>query len=390
MERWQNWSGRHKLEVQDLRYIRSEEEALAIAVQAAKAGQTIRVIGSGHSHSLLVPNEQVLIEASGLAGVMSIDAERKTAQVAAGAKIYSLGRPLREAGLALKNQGDIDRQAIAGACATGTHGTGKNLQNLSASVIGLTLATASGELLHCDASQHEELWRAARLSLGAFGIITRIELQLREAFKLKESGTQMLYPDLKDKMPELIAAHDRFEFFWFPQSDEATVKLTNETTTDPVYPIAEEGSRLGWSYEVMPSHRPHPHTEMEYSIPAEHGPECFARIRELLQTRFTNVRWPVEYRLVAEDDVWLSMANGRATVTISVHEDIRVDESAYYEACEKIFLEYGGRPHWGKVNYLSAQQLEAVHPDWHAWWQVRDKVDPNGVFLNDYLRRLRP
>jgi L-gulonolactone oxidase len=129
---------------------------------------------------------------------------------------------------------------------------------------------------------------------------------------------------------------------------------------------------------------------MEYSIPAEHGPECFARIRELLQTRFTNVRWPVEYRLVAGDDVWLSMANGRATVTISVHEDIRVDESAYYEACEKIFLEYGGRPHWGKVNYLSAQQLEAVHPDWHAWWQVRDKVDPNGVFLNDYLRRLRP
>ncbi len=390
MEHWQNWSGRHKSKVQDLCFVRSEEDTMALVAGIAAKQRTVRVIGSGHSHSKLVPNDQVLIDTTGLAGVLSIDASKKTAVVAAGSKIYSLGQPLRSVGLALKNQGDIDRQAIAGACATGTHGTGRNLQNLSASVVGMTLVTATGELTHCSPQKNTELWRCARLSLGAFGVVTRLELQLREAFKLKESGLQMNYDELAPQILELIDLHDRFEFFWFPQSDEATVKITNETDEPPVYPIAEEGQRLAWSYEVMPSHRPHLHTEMEYSIPAEHGPECFARIRELLRTQFKDVAWPVEYRTVAADDLPLSMANGRATVTISVHQDIREDESDYYAACETVFLEYGGRPHWGKVNYLSGEQLAQLHPDWQAWWQIRDEVDPQGVFLNEYLRSIRP
>jgi FAD/FMN-containing dehydrogenase len=390
MERWQNWSGRHKSEVQDLRFIRSEQEAAAIALHAAQTQQSIRVIGSGHSHSLLVPNDQILVESSGLAGVIDTHLESQTATVSAGSKIYSLGQPLHAAGLALKNQGDIDRQAIAGACATGTHGTGKHLQNLSASVLGMTIATADGMLLDCDQDQNRELWRAARLSLGAFGIITKLKLQLRESYKLREAGMKMSYSDLAPEIFSLIEEHDRFEFFWFPQSDEANVKIINETDEAPVYPIAEENSRQGWNYEVLPSHRPHPHTEMEYSVPAEKGPECFGRIRELLHSRFTDVLWPVEYRTVAEDDVWLSMANGRPTVTISVHQDIRQDETDYYQACEKIFLEYGGRPHWGKVNFLSGDQLAELHPDWLAWWDVRNKVDPSGVFLNDYLRNIKP
>ena len=390
MEKWQNWSGKHRLEVEDLRFLRSEEEAVAIAAHGAKTKQTIRVIGSGHSHSLLVPNNQILVESSGLAGVLETDIENKTAWVSAGSKIYSLGKPLHASGLALKNQGDIDRQAIAGACATGTHGTGKTLQNLSASVIGMTVATAAGELVTADDTQNESLMRAARLSLGAFGIITRLKLQLRESYRLKEAGLKMQYDELAPQILNLIEQHNRFEFFWFPQSDEANVKIIDETDEPPVYPLAEENQRQGWSYEVLPSHRPHPHTEMEYSIPAEDGPECFARIRDLLKTRFPDVFWPVEYRTVAADDVWLSMANSRPTVTISVHQDIRQDETKYYQACESIFLEYGGRPHWGKVNYLNSQQLADVHPDWERWWAVRDEVDPTGVFLNDYLRSIRP
>lgn len=390
MERWQNWSGRHKVKANDLRFVRSEEDAVATAKLGAETGQSVRVIGSGHSHSLLVPNDQILVDSSGLTGVYETDSSRLTATVGAGSKIYSLGAPLKAAGLGLKNQGDIDRQAIAGACATGTHGTGKDLQNLSASVVGLTLATADGQLLNCDASQNAELFNAARLSLGAFGIITRLQLQAREAYKLKESGLTMTFDALAPQILDLIEQHERFEFFWFPHSDEANVKIINQTEEPPVYPLAPENERQAWSYEVLPSHRPHPHTEMEYSIPAEKGPECFARIRDLLRERFTDVVWPVEYRTVAADDVWLSMANGRPTVTISVHQDIREDETEYYRACEEIFLEYGGRPHWGKVNYLTGEHLAAVHPDWLAWWQVRDRVDPEGVFLNDYLRGLQP
>ena len=390
MEKWQNWSGKYQMEIEDLRFLRSEDEAVAVAAHAKAAGQTIRVIGSGHSHSLLVPNDQVLVESSGLAGVLEVDAKAQTAWVSAGSKIYSLGKPLHAAGLALKNQGDIDRQAIAGACATGTHGTGKTLQNLSASVVGMTVATADGELITSDESQRQQIYKAARLSLGAFGIITRLKLQLRESYKLKEAGLKMQYEALAPQILDFIEKHNRFEFFWFPQSDEANVKIIDETDEPPVYPLAEENQRQGWSYEVLPSHRPHPHTEMEYSIPAEHGPECFARIRELLRTRFQDVFWPVEYRTVAADDVWLSMANGRPTVTISVHQDIRRDETDYYKACEAIFLEYGGRPHWGKVNYLSGDQLADLHPDWESWWAARDELDPTGTFLNGYLRGIRP
>ena len=141
---------------------------------------------------------------------------------------------------------------------------------------------------------------------------------------------------------------------------------------------------------MLPNHRPNPHTEMEYSVPLEQGPACMRDIRDLIRSEFPDVRWPVEYRTLAADDVWLSTANGRATVTISVHEDVANDESRYYRACEEVFLQYGGRPHWGKVHYLSGDELQQAHRDWEAWWHVRDEVDPGGTFLNDLLAQWRP
>lgn len=389
MVSWSNWSGRQTSKPRRLQFIRSEQDACALAAHAGKSGYSIRVAGSGHSHSPLVPHDSIVVDASGLAGVIEVDLENNQVWVWAGSKIYSLGRPLHEAGLALKNQGDIDRQAIAGACATGTHGTGRNLQNLSASVVGARVALASGEMLDCSAEKNPEVWQVARLNLGALGIVTRLQLQLREAYKLKESGFEESYSGLIPKTSDLVDENDRFEFFWYPQTDLATVKVINETDDDAEYPLAEEGARLAWNYEVLPSHRPHLHTEMEYSVPAEKGLECFAAIRDLLRKDFPDVAWPVEYRTVAEDDVWLSMAYCRPTVTISVHQDIREDETAYYQACEKIFLEFEGRPHWGKVNYLNGLQMAAIHPRWYDWWSVRDSFDPDRVFLNDYLNSLK-
>ncbi len=389
MVSWSNWSGRHKSNPALIHFIRSEDDALAIASQASRSHNSIRVAGSGHSHSPLVSHDNIIVDASGLAGVIDLDLANKRAWVWAGSKIYSLGRPLHDAGLALINQGDIDRQAIAGACATGTHGTGRNLQNLSASVVAARVALASGEMLDCSADENSQAWQVARLNLGALGIVTRIQLQLRSTYKLKESGFSDSFDNLIANISSLIEQNDRFEFFWYPKTDIATVKIINETDEEPEYPVAEEGARLAWNYEVLPSHRPHFHTEMEYSVPAEKGSECFTAIRELLKKEFPDVTWPVEYRTVAEDDVWLSMAYGRATVSISVHQDIREDETAYYQACEKIFLEHGGRPHWGKVNYLDGRQMAGIHPSWQDWWAVRDEYDPDGVFLNDYLNSLR-
>ncbi|MFP6834664.1 MAG: D-arabinono-1,4-lactone oxidase [Pseudomonadales bacterium] len=389
MVSWTNWSGRWRGKPNAVQFIRSEDDAAALVREADRTGSTIRVAGAGHSHSPLVPTDGIIADASGLAGVIDANAETQRAWVWAGTRIYALGRPLHDAGLGLINQGDIDRQSVGGAIATGTHGTGPGLKNLSASVTGARLVLASGEIIDCDATNNADLWQVARLNLGSAGLVTRLELQLRRAYRLRERGWSIAFEDLFPDLTTLVTQSRHFEFFWYPHSDTATAKSTDETTDDPRYPLAEEGSRCAWSYEVLSNHRPHLHTEMEYSVPAESGPACMADIRTLIQDRFPEMRWPVEYRTLAADDVWLSTAYQRQTVTISVHQDINEDDEPYFRACEEIFLGYDGRPHWGKVHYLGAAQLVRAHPRWTDWWQVRDRVDPHGVFMNDYLDQLR-
>src|SRR5262245_26072706 len=390
MATWSNWSGRQRSKPELLQFVRSEADVQAIVRSAAKSNQSIRVAGAGHSHAPLVTTNDVIVDASGLAGVVSVDTTTKRAWVWSGTRIYALGRPLHDHGLALKNQGDIDRQAIAGAVATGTHGTGPTLQNLSASVTGLRLVTASGELVECSAERNADMFRACRLNLGAFGVVTQLQLQLTDAYLLRERGWSESYETLMPKLDGLIAEARHFEFFWYPHTDIAVAKSTFPTTEGPVYPLAAEGSRVAWSYEVLSNHRPIAHTEMEYSVPATEAPMCMHAIRNLIQKHFPDLKWPVEYRTLADDDVWLSTAYERPTVTISVHQDVNENEEPYYRACEEIFMTYAGRPHWGKLHYLDGTTLAARHPRWSDWWKARDAVDPSGMFLNDHLRSVRP
>lgn len=389
MPSWSNWSGRQRARPRSLHFARSEEDAAAVVRQAAAEGLTVRAAGAGHSHAPLVPGDGVIIDTSGLAGVVASDTVTQTARIRAGSRICTLGRPLHDAGLALINQGDIDRQAIAGACATGTHGTGPALKNLSAAVVGARLVLASGEIVNCSSEQQPQLWQAVRLSLGALGLVTELTLQLRPAYKLAERGWSEPVEALLERLDEHVAAARHFEFFWYPENDSAAAKAMDETEAPPRYPLDAEHQRQAWSYEVLPSHRPLLHTEMEYSVPAAAGPACFRAIRGLIQDDFPDLRWPVEYRTLAADDVWLSTAYRRPTVTISVHQDIKEDEQPYFQACEAVFLEHGGRPHWGKVHYLDGSRLAAMHACWADWWSVRDAADPQGVFLNDHLRALR-
>jgi len=390
MARWKNWSGRQEAAPEALHFLRSQADAMALVDRAQLDGKGIRVAGSGHSHSPLVASTDWIVDVSGLAGVTDVDHENRTAWIYAGTPIFSLGRSLHDAGLALHNQGDIDRQTLSGACATGTHGTGRKLGNMSSAVLAVEVITGKGECVICSADHEPELFAVARLGLGAAGIITRLQLQLRDSYKLKENGRDIALPDLLLQLPDLVDSHDRFEFFWHPQSDQATVKLTDETTDSPEYPLAQEGRRCAWNYEVLPSHRPHLHTEMEYSVPEALGPACFSELRQMIQTDFSDLRWPVEYRMLAQDSIWLSTACERPTITISVHEDIRLDDSVYFAACERIFLRYQGRPHWGKVNYLTEADFRSSYSHWPDWWRVRDQFDPDEVFVNDYLASIRP
>ncbi len=347
--------------------------------------------GAGHSHAPLVGSDQgVIADLAGLSGIIEVDRERRRAWVWGGSRLYVLGNALLRHGLAFANQGDIDQQAIAGVTATGTHGTGRGLRNFSAAVTGMRLALAGGELADASPEENPELWRAARLHLGAFGILTRLELQLVPCFRLRERSWQAPLDAVLAEVEALSRGNRHFEFFWYPGEDRARVKVINETADEAEYPLAEEGARCAWSHEVLPSHRPIPHTEMEYSVPLERGVPCMERIRDLLRSGFPEVRWPVEFRTLAADDVWLSTAYQRETVTISVHLGTDEDHGPLFRACEAVFLAHEGRPHWGKVHHLDGGTLARMHPRWADWWRVRDGVDPDGIFLNDYLVGLRP
>lgn len=392
MPKWSNWSGRLQSKPDRYQQIYSEQQAAALTAHCNQNGTTVRAVGAGHSHQDLVGNDGVIVDLVGLAGVISADSG--SAWVWGGSHIHTLGLALQQHGLALPNQGDIDRQTITGATATGTHGTGAALSNLSSRVIGAQIALADGRLVTCtetsDDPMERELWQASRLHLGAFGIVTRLQLALVQSYRLREQSWQAPLLDTLDNLSTLVDENRHCEFFWYPHTDTAQVKVINPTNDDPSYPLADEGDRCGWNFEVLPNHRPLLHTEMEYSVPADRGPECMRAIRKVLEQKFPEVRWPVEYRTLAADDVWLSTAYERPTVTISVHQAVDEPDEPYYRACEEIFLEFEGKPHWGKVNYLSGEQLAAMHLRWGDWWRVRDAVDPNGIFLNPYLQRIRP
>lgn len=389
MAEWANWSGRIAARPARITTPHDEAEVVAAVRAAARDGHRVRSVGAAHSHAPLVPTEGVLIDPSLLSGVLEVDAGAGSARVRAGARIADLGAPLRDAGAALRNQGDIDRQAIAGATATGTHGTGPTLQNLTASVLGMRIVLHDGEVVDCDARTEAGLFEAARLHLGAFGVVTELGLAVRPAYRLQEKMWLEPLDDVLDRIDELTTATRHFEFFWMPGSRRAACKTLSETDAEPVYPLAEEGRRCGWSYEVLANDRPHKHSEMEYSVPARHGPACLRAIRALLARSFGDLAWPVEYRTLAADDVWLSTAYERPTVTISVHQGIDRPDEPLFRACEEVFRDFEGRPHWGKVHFRTGDEFAALHPRWHDWWRVRDAWDPPGRFLNAHLSALR-
>jgi FAD/FMN-containing dehydrogenase len=387
---WSNWSGRVRAQPAEIARVADEAAAVAAVRRAERAGLALRCLGAGHSHAPLVETAGVLVDTEELAGVVRVDAARGAATLRAGTRISALGAPLRAAGVALHNQGDIDRPSIAGAVATGTHGTGRALQNLSAGVLGARVVLASGDVVDCDAAREPELLEVAKLSLGAVGVITELTVSVRAAYKLEERMWLEPLDDVLARIDALARATRHFEFFWLPGSARAACKALAETDAEPVYPLASEGARCAWSYEVLANDRPDKHTEMEYSVPIDRGPACFAALRARIERDFQELRWPLEYRTLASDELWLSTASGRATATISVHQAAGLPDEPLFRACEEIFAAHEGRPHWGKVHYRSGAELAALYPRWGDWWRVRDRWDPRGRFLGRYLESLRP
>jgi FAD/FMN-containing dehydrogenase len=387
-EAWSNWSG--SVHCRPARFERPPDEAAVAArvASAAASGAALRVVGSGHSGTPLVATSGTLLSLDALAGIASHHRDGLSATVRAGTKLCDLGEPLLALGMAMENLGDIDRQALGGAVGTGTHGTGRTLGNLSSQVTGARLVDGTGCVRDVDAHTHPELLRALRVSLGALGVLIELRLRLRPAYRLHERIRRMPVETCLERLDDEIRENRHFEFFWLPAKDVAEVKTLNPTE-EPCSDLPDRPyERIDWSARVIASERTVKFFEMEYAVPAEHGPECFRRVRARMQERHPDVVWPVEYRTVRSDDSLLSNACGRETVTLSIHQDGRLPYREFFEDVEPLFQEFGGRPHWGKIHTRSAAQLCDLYPGWSRFQAVRAELDPKGVFLNEHLRRV--
>ncbi len=400
---WTNWSGSVRFTPAEKAAPASVAEVQAAVRRAARAGRRVRAIGSGHSFVPLCETDGLQLVTSRLRGVESVDAKQREAWILGGSKLYQVGEPLRKAGLALSTMPDIDRQALAGSIATGTHGTGRAIGSLSSYVTGLRLVLASGDAVEVTAQKSPDVFRAAQVSLGALGVITHVRLALEPAFRLRERNWTTGFEACLAQLESHVASNRHFEFFWFPDpsafvrtnvgKDVCAMKTLNPTTEPRDFERWDDaaqtrGERVGWSDTIYASPRDTAFNEIEFALPAERGPDCVRELRQLMLTKHTEALWPLEYRTVKQDEAFLSPDFGRATVTISAHQPAERSYRAYFADVEAIFRNHQGRPHWGKLHQLAAKELAPLYPKWEDFLRVREKLDPKRVFTNAFLRRV--
>lgn len=415
---WRNWSGYVRGRSQAFAQPASEEELSGLVRQARR----VRVVGAGHSFTPLVPTDGLLVSLDKLSGLLNHDAGKLTATVWGGTRLYQLGPILEAIGQALPNMGDVDRQSIAGAVSTGTHGSGLGLGSLSAGVAGLRLVLADGSGLECSPTQNPEVFKAARVSLGALGVISQVTLQNMPRYRLKEEVRVVGLGKLLPELPKLAQENRHLDCHVFPFSGQVIVKGINPTDEPagqtevnefventvlewacqvsravpalnaPIQKLVGffvgSSQRVGESYKIFATPRAVRFNEMEYHVPAERGPECLAEVCAAIRRSGVQVFIPVEFRYVAGDDIWLSPFQGGRRASIAVHQYFKQDPWPLFRHLEPIFWRYGGRPHWGKMHSLKAPQLRELYPHWDDFQRVRGELDPGGKFLNSYLREV--
>lgn len=415
---WSNWSGGQTCQPAGRYDIGSEDELISLL---KSTNGSIRPIGSGHSFSPLVPTDGHLVIIDQLNGILDYDNDSMQATIGAGSRLGDLGVPLDAIGQGMFNLPDIDRQTLAGATATGTHGTGVSLQSLSGYIRSLRLVTATGEVMDIDPSDGD-LFDAVRVNVGALGVVTRITMQNREAYKLKKREWTAPTEDILANFDEHAASHRHFEIFPLVYSDYSMVLSIDEsdepigqtiipgeeveladlrplgvdatpleklTMNNALAANTEVSEAVDVSYKLLSNVRNNRFNEMEYSVPAEVGADCVREILKTIYDQAIEVSFPLEYRYVSPEDPWLSMAYGdHPHATISIHRTAREDYRPYFDIIEPIFWKYGGRPHWGKVHSLSHRELSQLYPRFRDFMEIRESLDPQGRMLNPHLRKL--
>lgn len=426
-QKWQNWSGMVVCEPSEILYPKSEEEVVAIVQRAAETKTIVRIAGKGHSFSHLVYSNDIIVSLDKLSGLISVDKEKNEATVWAGTAIKTLGELLFEKGLAQENLGDIDVQSIAGAISTGTHGTGMAFGNIATQVTAMTIVTGTGEILNLSATENPDLFRAAQVSLGVLGVITKLTIKCLRAYNLEIKLAKSTFTETMNGLEGLNNNNRNFEFYCFPFSEIVQHRITNITNKPPkknaiaryfndvvmengIFWLLSEYSRMfpskshsisrliasaasntvktDHSHRVFATVRNVRFNEMEYNVPLEDYKMVIKDLKKRIDERKYQVHFPIENRFVKGDDIWLSPAYERASAYIAIHMYKGMEYKRYFREMEEIFMAYGGRPHWGKMHYQTAESLATRYPKWEAFHTLRKGLDPQGIFLNDYLKRM--
>lgn len=413
---WSNWSGSVRAPAPLLRP--RDEGELADIVRRSKS---VRPTGAGHSFMPLCESGDAIVSLEDMTGELAIAPDRRTARTPAGWSIKRLTAELWTHGLALANQGDVNPQSLAGAMATGTHGTGRELGNLSSFARGFRLVGADGEARWCDVDTNPELFQAQRLSLGMFGIATEIVCDVVPAFHLAERIEKRPWGEIRERYDELVAQQRHVEFWFFPHADQVILKTLEfcdpcdppPSTTDmeekafkrvltigavapPLVPTLQRlmmrtpisGRRRGPAHAVFPSDRTIRFEEMEYEMPREAGLETLSEVVTWIRSKRLPVSFPFEFRVVAPDDIWMSPMNAGPVAAISMHQYAKMPWRELFAQGEAIFRAHGGRPHWAKRHTLRRDEVDALYPMAERYREVRRAADPTGKFLNPHLAKL--
>ncbi|WP_431994250.1 D-arabinono-1,4-lactone oxidase [Streptomyces griseoflavus] len=425
---WRNWGG--TVSARPAREVApaSVDELAAVLRRATEDGLPVKAVGSGHSFTSIAATDGVLIRPDLLTGIRDIDREAGTVTVEAGTPLRRLNVALAREGLSLTNMGDIMEQTVSGATSTGTHGTGRDSASIAAQIKGLELVTADGTVLTCSEKENPDVFAAARISLGALGVVTAVTFAVEPVFLLTAREEPMPFDRVCAEFDQLHAENEHFEFYWFPHTGNTTTKRNNRSA-GPERPVPRlKGwiedeflsngvfQAVNWvgravpasipaiaqisskalsartytdiPYKVFTSPRRVRFVEMEYAVPREALVETLRELKAMIDRSRLRITFPVEVRTAPSDDITLSTASGRDTAYIAVHMFKGTPYQGYFTAAERVFTAHEGRPHWGKIHTRDAEYFSRVYPRFTEFTALRDRLDPERRFRNDYLRRI--
>jgi FAD-linked oxidoreductase len=417
---WQNWAGTQAAYPATRAAPASADEAAHVLKTATGP---VRAVGAGHSFTGLVPTDATLISLDRMTGVLGHDPATLQASIAAGTRLYELGPALAAIGQDMPNLPDINKQSLAGGTQTGTHGTGPGFKALHGGIVAFDLATARGDVLECSATSNPDVFNAARVGLGAFGIVTRMTLQNHALTRVKKVTSLRPRADLIDGWDDLLRRHRNAEFYVIPFSHWGQL-ITHDASTEAVRPRGPDTDADGamqlkqardvlefatplrfWTedtlisgmpdqvaidegWKLLSNERPVRFREIEYHLPRETQIAALREVIAAIERYRSDVFFPIEVRAIAADDAWLSTFHGRDSGSIAVHAYYKDDYTFFYTLIEPILRRHGGRPHWGKLNSLKYDDFAALYPHWKDAMAVRDHLDPEGKLINRYLAQV--